>query len=76
MFILNGIRICNPKICLLGIRVIENQQMQEEFAALRLFCLKARHEFPFVKVSPPVLYRKRRATLLTRDGEWAPRWCA
>lgn len=58
-----------PQICHLDIKVIENQLMQEELSALHLFCLKAGHEFLFVKESPPLLDKKKRATLITRDGE-------
>ena len=48
--ILNGTRIRKPEIYHFGIRSLENQQIQEEFSAL--FCSKAGHTFPFVKVSP------------------------
>lgn len=33
------------------LKATENQEMQEQFSALPLICLKAGHSFPFVKLS-------------------------
>ena len=48
------------------LKTIENQQIQEESSRTSLICLKAGHEFPFVKPSTPI----------SRRGDWSyhQRW--
>lgn len=65
---LNGIRICNPKICCFGIRVIENLQMQEKSPAL-LFSAKSRAQISLCNDVPSSPISGRREQLLSLEME-------
>ena len=57
------------------LKAIKNQQMQEEFSRSPLICLKAVHEFPFVRASAPPLtpMSGRREGRIAGDRESTPR---
>ena len=65
---LNGIRICNPKICCFGIRVIENLQMQEKSPAL-LFSAKSRAQISLCNDVPSSPIPGRREQLVSLEME-------